>query len=155
MCVCVCMLSHFSHVQLFATPWSVAHQAPLSLGFFRQEYWSRFLCPPPRDLPNPGIELASSVLQEPLRSHLCIYIDIHIYTYIYIYIHNLWRYQPTCSSVLLYDFLGVSRFKAWTALFLCYFSRWLMQLVPLSCNSPASWKTCRLACLCVCAQLFS
>ena len=36
----VCVLSHFSHVQLFLTPWAVAHQAPLSMGFFRQEYWS-------------------------------------------------------------------------------------------------------------------
>ena len=35
-----CMLSHFSHVQLFATPWTVAHQTPLSMEFFRQEYWS-------------------------------------------------------------------------------------------------------------------
>ena len=37
---CVCVLSHFSRVRLFATPWTVAHQAPLSLGFSRQEYWS-------------------------------------------------------------------------------------------------------------------
>ena len=34
------MLSHFSHVRLLAAPWTVAHQAPLSMGFFRQEYWS-------------------------------------------------------------------------------------------------------------------
>ena len=49
------MLSSFSHVQLFATSWTVAHQAPLSLGFSRQEYWSGSLSPPSRDLPNPGI----------------------------------------------------------------------------------------------------
>ena len=55
-CVCVCMLSLFSRVQLFATPWSVALQTPLSIGFFRQEYWSRLSCPPPGDLPDPGIE---------------------------------------------------------------------------------------------------
>ena len=41
---CVCMLSCFSHVRLFATPWTVAHQAPLSMGFSRQEYWSRVGC---------------------------------------------------------------------------------------------------------------
>ena len=52
-----CMLSHFSHVRLFTTPWTVAHQAPLSLGFSRQEYWRGLPCPPPRDLPNPGIHL--------------------------------------------------------------------------------------------------
>ena len=40
--VCVCMLSHFCHVQLFATLWAVAHQASLSMGFSRQEYWVGF-----------------------------------------------------------------------------------------------------------------
>ena len=48
-----------SHVQLFATPWTVAHQAPLSMGSSRQEYWSGLPCPPPGSLPNPGIEPAS------------------------------------------------------------------------------------------------
>ena len=51
-----CMLSCFSHVWLFATLWTVARQAPLSMGFSRQEYWSALPCPPPGDLPNPGIE---------------------------------------------------------------------------------------------------
>ena len=50
-----CVLSHFSHVQLFATLWIVVHQAPLSVRFSRQEYWSGLPCPPPRDLLNPGI----------------------------------------------------------------------------------------------------
>ena len=54
-----CVLSHFSHVQLFATLWTVTHQAPLSMGFSRQEYWSGLPCPLPRDPPNPGIEPAS------------------------------------------------------------------------------------------------
>ena len=52
-------------VRLFATPWTVAHQAPLSLGFSRQEYWSRLPFPPPGDLCNPGIKpvsLASTAL---------------------------------------------------------------------------------------------
>ena len=53
------MLSSFSHVRLSETPWTVACQAPLSLGFSRQEYWSGLLCPPPGDLPDPGIEPAS------------------------------------------------------------------------------------------------
>ena len=52
----VCMLSRFSCVQLFATLWTVAHQPPLSMGFSGQEYWSGLPCPPPGDLPNPGIE---------------------------------------------------------------------------------------------------
>ena len=43
-----------SQVRLSATPWTVAHQAPLSTGFSRQEYWSGLPCPPPGDLPDPG-----------------------------------------------------------------------------------------------------
>ena len=53
---CVRLLSHFSCVQLFATLWTVAHQAPLSMGFSRPENWSGLPFPPPRDLPDPGIE---------------------------------------------------------------------------------------------------
>ena len=53
------MINCVSRVQLFETPWTVAHQAPLSMGFFRQEYWSGLLCPPPGDLPDPGIEPVS------------------------------------------------------------------------------------------------
>ena len=52
---CACMLSHFSHVQLFATLWTVALQAPLSMGFSRQEYWNVLPCPPPGAFPDPGI----------------------------------------------------------------------------------------------------
>ena len=55
----MCVLSCFGHVRLFVTPWTVAHQAALSMGFLRQEYWSGLSCPPPRDLPDPRIELAS------------------------------------------------------------------------------------------------
>ena len=50
-------------VRLFATPWTVALQAPVSMEFSRQEYWSGLPCPPPGDLPDPGIELVS------LKSH--------------------------------------------------------------------------------------
>ena len=55
----VYVLSPFSHVRLFATPWIVALQAPLSMGFSRQEYWSGFPCPPPGDLPDTGIKPGS------------------------------------------------------------------------------------------------
>ena len=54
-----CMLSHFSCVRLFAALRTVARQAPLSMGFSRQEYWSELPSPPPGDLPNPGIEPTS------------------------------------------------------------------------------------------------
>ena len=52
-----------SHVQLFATPWTVAYQAPPSMGFSRQECWSGLPFPSPGDLPDPGIELGSPALQ--------------------------------------------------------------------------------------------
>ena len=52
-----------SRVQLFVTPWTVARQAPLSMGFPRQEYWNGLPFPPPGDLPDPGIETVSPALQ--------------------------------------------------------------------------------------------
>ena len=52
-----------SRIQLFVTPWTVAWQVPLSMAFFRQEYWSGLPCPPPRNLPNQGIKLGSPALQ--------------------------------------------------------------------------------------------
>ena len=55
-CTCARVLSRFSHARLSATPWTVARQAPLSMGFSRQEYSSGLPCPPPGDLPHPGIE---------------------------------------------------------------------------------------------------
>ena len=79
--LCSAVLSSFSCVQLFATPWTVARQAPLSIGFSRQEYWNGLSCPPPGDLPDPspgdlpdpGVERTSLALvdgfftTEPLR----------------------------------------------------------------------------------------
>ena len=50
------------HVRLFATPWTVAQQAPPSMGFSRQEYWSGLLFPPPGDFPDPGMEPTSPAL---------------------------------------------------------------------------------------------
>ena len=57
--VLACVVSRFSHVPLFATHWTVACQALLSMGFSRQEHWSGLPCPPPEVLPDPGIETAS------------------------------------------------------------------------------------------------
>ena len=64
--VCAYMLSSSSHVQLFATLWTVAHQAPPSIGFSRQEFCSGLPCPPPVDLPDPGIE-PMSLISPPLE----------------------------------------------------------------------------------------
>ena len=66
-----------SCVRLFATPWTVAHQAPPSMGFSTEEYWSGLPFPSPGDLPNPGIKAGSPTLQpdaltsEPPPSLLC------------------------------------------------------------------------------------
>ena len=57
-CACVCAQS-LSCVQLFVTPWTVSHQAPLSMEFSRQEYWSGLPFPSPGDLPDPATELLS------------------------------------------------------------------------------------------------
>ena len=57
------VLSNFSRVWLFATLWTVAHQAPLSVGFSRQEHWSGLPCPPLGDLSNPGIKTRSPALR--------------------------------------------------------------------------------------------
>ena len=58
-----CVLSRFSRIQLYAILWTVARQAPLSMGFSRQEYWRGLPCPPPGDLPYPGTEPESPALQ--------------------------------------------------------------------------------------------
>ena len=66
--MCVHVLSYFSTVRLFATPWTVANQAPLSMELSRQEYWSGKPFPSSGDLPDSGIEprsLANSLLFEP------------------------------------------------------------------------------------------
>ena len=62
----------FNHVRLFATPWTIAHQAPLSMGFSRQQYQSGLPFPPPGDTPNTGIEPASPELAggSPTTEHL-------------------------------------------------------------------------------------
>ena len=62
-CVCVCACVSDSRVRLFAALWTVACQAPLSMGFSRQEFWSGLPCHPPGDLPVPGIDPVSLALQ--------------------------------------------------------------------------------------------
>ena len=63
---CECVLSH---VQFFATSWTAARQAPLSMGFPRQDYWSGFPFPPPGDPPRPGIEPMSPALAKQVLYH--------------------------------------------------------------------------------------
>ena len=62
-CVCVCVCVLVSRVLFFATPWTEARQAPLSMEFSRQEYWSGWRFSSPGDLPDPGMEPRSPALQ--------------------------------------------------------------------------------------------
>ena len=62
-CAVLCCAQSLSCVQLFATPWTVAHQAPHPWEFSRQGYWSGLPCPPPGNLPDPGIEPGCPTLQ--------------------------------------------------------------------------------------------
>ena len=79
MCIYMCVLKveSLSRVRLFATLWTIAYQAPPSMGFYRPEYWSGLPCPSPGDLPDPGIEPGSPALEadaltsEPLYTHTC------------------------------------------------------------------------------------
>ena len=105
-----CTVLLLSRVWLFATPWTVARQAPLSMGFSRQEDWSGFPCPPPGDLPNPGMELRSPTLQEdslptelPGKLNYSVVLitaaqqsdsvtHTHTHTHIYIRFHVLFHY---------------------------------------------------------------
>ena len=86
--MCVCMLICLSCVQLFMTPWTVAKQAPMSVGFSRQEYWSELPCPPQGDLPNPEIKpqcLMFPALAVGFFTTSAIW-EAHIYVYIFIFI---------------------------------------------------------------------
>ena len=89
--MCCCCLVANSCLSLLGPPWTVACQAPLSLGFPRKEYWSRFAFPSPVYLPDPGMETASPALAgrffttEPPGKPPHVY--IHTYILIYIYTH--------------------------------------------------------------------
>ena len=91
-------LSCFSCVQLFATLWAVAHQAPLSMGFSRQEYWSGLSCPPPEDLADPGIKPACLIFPVVAGGFFT-----NIYIYIYIYIYLVTHYINTFRSSIIHD----------------------------------------------------
>ena len=114
-CVCVCICIYISiyiyiyisahiylhthrhahmlgHIWFFVTPWTVACKAPLSIGFSRQEFWSGLPCPPPRDLPNPGIEPGSPAdslpAEPPGKPYITVYICTHTHTYTHTHTHT-------------------------------------------------------------------
>ena len=104
-----------SHVLLFATPWTVSHQAPLSMKFSRKEYWSELPFPSPGDLPDPGIKLWSPALQADsllsvfrggaergrVKIYICVYI-FNLWEWVkikYIYVHTL---KHICNYIWKY-----------------------------------------------------
>ena len=102
-----------SHVRLFATPWTVAYQAPPSMGYFRQEYWSGVPFPSPGDLPDPGIEPRAPTVQvdaltsEPPRKPSIVYKML-------IYREN-WMHLSLQPPMNLYTFQNVGQIerRAW------------------------------------------
>ena len=82
-----------SRVQLFATPWTIARQAPLSMGFSRQDYWSELTFPFPGDIPNPGIKPGSPVLQ----AHT---LPSELYVFITVFECNKLKQSPYCGRGL-------------------------------------------------------
>ena len=68
--LCACLLSPFSCVRFFVTPWTVACLSPLSIRFSMQEYWSGLPCLPPGDITNPGIEPISHYISCRILYHL-------------------------------------------------------------------------------------
>ena len=95
-----------SCVQFFATPWTVTYQAPPSMGFPRQEYWSALPFPSPGDLPDPRIKPWSPTLQadalpsEPQgKPYSHIYIHIYVCVCVCINIHKIWERRAKCGLV--------------------------------------------------------
>ena len=87
------VVQSLSRVQLFATPWMVAHQVPLSMGLFRQEYWRGLPFPSPGDLPDPRTEPVSPPLASGFFTNAPLgkprwYMSIFIYSYVYMYAHS-------------------------------------------------------------------
>ena len=86
------VLSHFSHVRLFPTPWTAARQAPLSMEFSRQEYWSRLPFPSPGDLPKPGIKPVS-LLSPALAGGFFTISNTYIYPFFFRLFSNIGHYR--------------------------------------------------------------
>ena len=119
----VCMFSCFDCVQLFETLWTVTHQAPLSMGFSRQEYWSRLPCPSPGDLPDPGkgtniklFELTTPALASRFFTHWA-----------------TWEAHLSITLRINSKFLTtVSEYFGWIICFpkmnICYYSQWILWL---------------------------
>ena len=109
------------------TPWTVAHQAPLTLEFSRQEYWSGLPFPSPGDLPNPGIEPESPALQadslpsEPPGKHVYVYTHTHTHTHTHIYIYIPLKCKHLIASPVIISFNPTVFLTVW---FFSLSSKW-------------------------------
>ena len=101
------VLSCFNRARLFATLWTVAHQAPPSMAFSRQEYWSGFPCPPPKDLSDPGIKhmppvTPASQADSLLQSHWGNpYTHLHTHTHTHTHMLEVWVVDGITIQVLV------------------------------------------------------
>ena len=137
------VLNHSSGVWLFVTLWTVAHQVPLSMQFYKQEYFSGLLCPPPGDLPNPGIE-PSSLMSQALTGRFFTTSTIWkapLNMYMYQITNILWvikkarEFRKTSTSALL---TMPKPSTVWiTANCGKFLKRWKYQT-----TWPASWEIC-------------
>ena len=109
-CLCVCV-QLFSRVQLFVTPWTVACQAPPSVGFFRQEYWNELPFPSPGNHPDPRIEHMSPALAggfftaEPTRKPININIFIVICTIVLQDVNTEGEGQTGSFCIISYNYI--------------------------------------------------
>ena len=117
--VCACVPSHFSCFWLFAPLWTVASQAPLSLGFSNQEHWSGLPCPPPGDLPSSGIQPAS--LMSPAlagrffttsttwEAHICWILTPYHSHHLQIFSPSMWLYFICSHKFMVYSTVSVTQ----------------------------------------------
>ena len=125
--MCTFVPSGWSRVRHFATPGTVAHQAPLSMGFSREEYWGGLPCPPP-DLPHPGIELMSLVscvcrwVLYPCATWEVLYIK---YIHIHMYISDMLIYIYISDVLMIFGAHGLNKLLNFACFLFHFFVMWL------------------------------
>ena len=110
---CCVLLSRFSYVQFFTNPWTIAHPAPLSLGFTRPEYWSGLPCSAPGDLPDPGIEPAS-LLSSALASRILFTSATWEAHTLYIKVYVSIAFSTSSGKIITFNILTSSICNAFT-----------------------------------------
>ena len=169
---CWAVLSHSVMSDSSATPWTAAHQVPLSMEFSQQEYWSGLPWPPPGDLPDPGIEPRSSTLQadfftiwatrkplfsitEYFSSYQCIFIFINIYSNImwyllFLYVNNVFWSRKSKKTMIGFSQPGVIFFKSKYVFYIVFKPyKWL----PAFFQSPECMESELILCLYLCEEI--